>query len=325
MPEETRSAEKSWTLTAWRSSGELLASQGTRPYALQLHGSPYSFASALINEVQLLLDHAAEHRALVQTNIASGNDASPSWLFVTTYYWALFTALAFVRLFGRAAWYLDKEAMKSLVTGTTIKPPSAGTYILETGPVLGSSRREFLLKSSDDRFHEATWKLVADILRAHVQRVVADTTSGSQEQLAEIAIFKCVVEDPFVASNWPSTLRNAINYKPGFTYQSVHDKDLIENYQYYRSLSLNDWSSVVTQYNAISSTVRRNAHATTALVPATQLLALKAVILGELATRLSNEVIVERRLDRRWAAKRDRYLKRHVPNAGALIWPFSPP
>jgi hypothetical protein len=323
LPPDTRSAEKDWTLTTWRTSGEPMILPPPRPYSLYFQASPYSFASALLNEVQLLLDHAAEHRALVQSTVSAKNDCSPSWLFVTTYYWSLFAALAFVRLLGKAAWYLDKGSLNSLVAGTMAKAPAAGTYILHVGAIQGSARRDFFLRQSDERFHEATWKLVADLIKPNLDRVIHGATSGQTEQLSEISVFRCLADDPFRTTNWPSSLRNAINYKPGFTYQAVHGVDLIENYTFLRRLSLHDWSSLSDQYLAIAKDVKRGADPQNVLGPSTQLLALKAIILGELTTRLINEVIAERRLDRRWANKRERFLRARIPTTPGEIWPFT--
>jgi hypothetical protein len=323
LPDETRSAEKEWTLTAWRTSGELVLAPIQHPGSLTFQGSPYSFASAMLNEVQLLLDHAAEHRVMIHSNVSTNQVCSPSWLFVTTYYWALFAALAFVRLQGKAAWYLDKQSLKTLVAGTPMRAPSGGTYMLEAGTVQGSARRDFNLKQSSDRFHEATWKLVTELMKPHLDRVTSVTTSGETDQLAEISIFRCLVDDPFRTPNWPSTLRNAINYRPGFTYQSVHGVDLLDNYAFFRDLVPNGWESISTEYLAIARGISKGSEPDGVLEPATKLLSLKALMLGDLTTNLLNQVIVERRMDRRWGQKRDRFLRSKLPNDGHRIWPFA--
>lgn len=322
LPADTRSMDKGWNLTSWRESGEAIVLAPPRPYALLLQASPYSFASALLNEVQSLLDHAAEHRALVQVNVAANNDCSPSWLFVTTYYWSLFGALAFIRLLGRAAWYLDKQALKALVAGTGLKAPTSGTYVLHVGAIQGSARRDFYLKQSDERFHEATWKLVTELIRPHLDAVTASTTSANAAQMSEIAIFRCLADDPFRAPNWPSSLRNSVNYKPGFTYQSVHGVDLIEIYTFFRKLNVEDWGSLSDKYSSLARDVMPGSEPQTYLATAAKMLSLKALIFEELTTSLLNEVIAERRLDRRWASTRDRYLRSRTSSDANSVWPF---
>jgi hypothetical protein len=322
IPEETRSTQPDWNLTAWRTSGEpaVVSNVGNKT---TFQASPYSFGSALLNEVQSLLDHAAEHRAFIQCNISLKSDCSPSWLFVTTYYWGLFSALAIIRLLGHAAWYMDKRELHELFAGSGISPSGAGTYLLEVGTLQGTTRRDFHFAKTPDRFHEASWKLLDSWFTQQINAVTKTTTSNDTNQIAEISLFNCVIQQVFQTPNWSSTLRNAVNYKPGFTYKSVHGEDTIELYSFFRKLQLFDFNTLTHEYYDLLSLIPNNSSPIDEVSTAAKLVSLKAVLLDELANSLIREVVIERELDQRWASKRTTFLKNHIPHDKNKLWPFA--
>ena len=321
VPADTRDAQSDWNLVAWRESGEprVIGQSGK---ALLFQASPYTFGSALLNEVQSLLDHAGEHRAVVQKIAASQSDCSPSWLFVSTYYWGFFSALALIRLCGHATWFLDRKALAKLVAGSEIKAPGAGTFVLRVGDVRGTTIRDFQLISTPDRYHEAVWNLLSTLIYPEVKRVKAIVGSTDASQICELELFSCIAHDAFAPPNWPSTLRNAINYRPGFSYTAVHGVDPLRIGSFLRKFRITDFVSLSNQYSNLSSGLPAKCDLTKHLEVASKILSLKAVFLDELANAIMAAVINERRMDGRWTIKRINFLKKHLPVDG-YIWPFA--
>ncbi len=291
--------------------------------SIDFQAAPYSFASALVNEIQSLLDHASEHRAIVQKIATASNDCSPSWLFVSTYYWSFFCALALLRLGGLAAWHLDKKALQHLFAGSGLAAPGGGTYVLKVGQTLGTAKRNFHLTGQSDKYHETVWKTLASLTEPEIVRVKG-LPGASATQISELEMFMCIANDRFAPPNWPSTLRNAINYRPGFSYTAIDGIDSLKINSYLRKMRFKNVAALVSEYQTLSNELPVKCDVTQYIETTAKMVSIKAIVLGEIATSLMSEVISERKIDKRWSAKRGKFLTENLPADTDAIWPFAP-
>jgi hypothetical protein len=199
-----------------------LSSSTKKSFTLQV--TQREFGSALFADSQHLLNHATEHRAHLLSHIADDRSASPSWTFVTLYYFALFIALAWTRASNGSILYLDKKAIEKYCGMATVKP-AGGAYSarLYIDPSTQIPFVEFK-KCSSSHFHEAVWiavnKSVNDIFQEINQQSQARKLDAEEIlALRALGIFSGYsFKEPLV---WPSKLRNGVNYRPGFSYRSV--------------------------------------------------------------------------------------------------------
>ena len=93
-----------YSLSQWLGSGYYLCSAAGQS-AIALEASTNDIGAALLGDAEYFLDQAAEHKATALSLIRATDWTSPSWLLVTVYYWAYFSALALSRLTGGTAWF----------------------------------------------------------------------------------------------------------------------------------------------------------------------------------------------------------------------------
>lgn len=216
-------------LNVWRTAGShYLLSANAKGFNLGANQRDY--ASHLISEVEHLLNHAAEHRAHLVNSLSTGDEPSPAWAFVSLYYFALFVAMAWTRCANRGVLYLTKDAIKEYCGSPAGQLPGGGAFYAAAGldPATGVFGVDFR-KCSRSHFHEAVWIEAAD--QAAKAAVWLQTLSSGRrptsDEMLDLRSMKLLAdskfEDPLV---WPSTLRNALNYRPGFGYRSVpkHNK-----------------------------------------------------------------------------------------------------
>lgn len=210
-------------LGIWRTQGShSLISSSSKSFFLAVNHREY--AATLIAEIEHLLNHANEHRAHLLNAQSSAREASPSWLFVSLYYFSLFIAMAWTRATNGAILYLDKEAIREYC-GSVTPTPGGGAYkaSLKINASTGAAELE-MKKCGVSHFHEAVWIEVCAEAASAVKWIESFSaarkpTADEMLSLRGLRLFGGVgFDDPIV---WPSKLRNAINYRPGFSYRTI--------------------------------------------------------------------------------------------------------
>jgi hypothetical protein len=210
-------------LNTWRKSGShSLAASSNSSITLNVNSRDY--AANVFAEAQHLLNHASENRAYLISAAHSTTEPSPSWALVSLYYFSLYVALAWTRVANGAILYLDKAALLEL-TGSVTVTPRGGAFRAQftTLPSTGQSQVE-MKKCNNSHFHEAVWtRLTEDADSA--SNWLAATCANRQQTIEEENALRSLqlftgfsFTDPRV---WPSKLRNAINYRPGYSYRSI--------------------------------------------------------------------------------------------------------
>lgn len=280
-------------LNDWRSVGKITPTSDSSKKHVQLQVHPYEYGGATFNDAQALMNQATEHRATLHRLLQHSGDPSPSWFFVTIYYWGLFIALAWSRLVGSAIVYLDKPALIPLFQGSG-NLGAGGAYTLECGDIFGTSQRMVNLKKcSHSHFHEAVWSFLAtDMYSRYATANVKEKTTDPDIEL-EKRIFRCLAQDNFKEAHvWPSLLRNAVNYRPGFSYTAVSGKVMLDICSYLREMELASILEVVESYENISREIKKVGNLLSPVdvyIDASKLLVLKTLLLSELSESILNE------------------------------------
>ncbi len=226
IPQGSRSgARPSNSVAEFLRSGSYIVTLA-QPKSIHLEVTSVEFGSALLGDAAVLLDHAVEHQHVVCTSVRDAAWESPAWLLVSAYYWGYFSALAITRLVGRTTTFLTAPALAGLSTlapqPAPLQRPGAGAYSLRAEQVVSTDRREVVLGRSKDRLHEGTWKCMFGYLES--KRAVGDTSS----EPFETSLLSSMGEaSRLLGSDWPSAVRNAVNYVPGFAYGQVRNEDVL--------------------------------------------------------------------------------------------------
>jgi hypothetical protein len=213
-----------------------------------LKANQREFAGYFFAECQHLLNHAAEQRAHLLSVLSTKADPSPSWMFVSIYYLSLFVALAWTRVANKSILYLDKSSLDQYLQGSTPKP-GAGAHSVSAS--LGQSNNILVIdfnKCQSSHFHDAAWistnNIAADIARS-INQACSARRATSEEMLAlrGLGLFEGM---SFLRShNWQSKLRNAINYRPCFSYRSIPKNNILKIYSKITKATLNDTEAVI--------------------------------------------------------------------------------
>lgn len=173
---------------------------------------------------QHLLNHVMEHRAHLLNSISTGRESSPTWMFVTIYYMSLYAAMALTRAANSALIFLDKEALIEFC-GNAVPRPGGGAFLVSafTDPLTNQSQVR-IQDAKRSHFHEAVWANSDNELRKAFNWISlqSSTRSPSADELLDMRALNLFVKTKFqVGAVWPSKLRNALNYRPGYSYRSV--------------------------------------------------------------------------------------------------------
>ncbi len=162
-------------------------------------------------------------RALVQyMNIINSSDKlSSCWGVVTQYYFSFFSVNTLLRMSHRGNTYLnssDCKAISDVLTifnGELIKL-QPGNYVFNIIQYDDSSDLCLELKKSNSGTHEQTWLtlgLLVDELLVNKKK---------DEEYTLLRIIKQIADEYKV--NFPSILRNEINYRPQYGYMSINQE-----------------------------------------------------------------------------------------------------
>ena len=307
------------TLSGWFSRGYFSVAHPV-PHGLALVTSEKEIGISLLSEAEHLLDHASEHQVVVYRGTRTGSQWSPAWLVVTVYYWGFFLALALTRLVGRTIWFLDHDAVR-LING--LAPPGSpkirpGAFLLQCRLRLNVTEREVELTSRKDRLHDAVWRHLWRYLNA-LFKAHGPATSNS----LEYRLFSCLEEaSRILGEDWPSLLRNAVNYRPGLGYQAVQRLDRLEIHRAIREISEMDFDTIVPLLETELTRTRIIGSVSTRPSGVVRMLLHSVLLLNGLCRELHADMVDRQGLDSRWGKARMRYLQTSGVAAGRGEWPY---
>jgi len=235
-------------MNVWRTNGShhLL---GSSKKEFVLGANQRNYASHLIAEIEHLLNHASEHRAHMLNAISTNREPSPTWMFVSLYYFSLFIAMAWTRMANKGIFYLDKDAI-GIFCGAQKQAPAAGAYRVIASENLTKARFEVTYKKCNrSHFHEAVWLETSEITKQiHTWvRTLSSSRKPTDDEILAIRSMELFQGVKFIdQQTWPSTLRNSLNYRPGFGYRSVPKHNSLKTTSRLSKPRLNNLSEVLT-------------------------------------------------------------------------------
>lgn len=278
------------------------------------------FGSALLTDVELLLDSAAEHQVSLWRHVNTDAWLSPAWMAVTFYYWAFYLGQAITRLTGRTAWFVNKKAADSLKRLGPMAPasPGYGCFRLTCGPSVSVTDREVILEKAPSRVHDELWRVWSSLCDSRLRMLPCLSSTSLEERL-----FTCIARAARkLGPEWPSAFRNVVNYHVGFAYTSVRKLRILGTFGYLRTPQNYHIEDLVARFErSLLSVQSRDAML---LSPQTvcNLLVDYTFILHSIATELHIELISRNGLDRRWQMRRLTFLRSNnvlLKNTG---WPY---
>lgn len=206
----------STTVGEWLSTGSLVVKSSTKN-RVTFEAPIIEFGSSLLTEIENLLNHCFEH--LQELGCASQDKRvrSEAWNTVTAYYFAFFSASALLRLLGRPVVFLNRNQLQSFpkMLGSGIAPSQGAFEILFVSSI-SATHAEFSLHPTN-KVHEATWQCLLGIFDDMHRNL--SPKPDAREVLFYASLSTKVLFSQYVNFQWPSSVRNRANYRPGFAYK----------------------------------------------------------------------------------------------------------
>jgi hypothetical protein len=300
------------SLSAWQTRGYYTVA-AVNSKRFELVAASDDFGSALLTDVEHLLDCAAEHQVTIWKHVNQCEWLSPAWLGVTVYYWSYFLVMAITRLTGRTAWFLTKDYVRDLrkLGPTTTIAPGAGCFRLVCGPTASLTDRAIVLEKSDKRVHEEIWRLWFTGCR---ERLSAISTAASDP--LESRLFTAMVRSAKnLGDDWPSAFRTLINYRTGFGYSAVRKVTTLKPLSYLKQPRTYDEAGIIDRFENSVVAANRPEALTERPQVILELLVDLCILLHSLSRELHNELLDRHSLDSRWRGARNRFVGLHrIPN-----------
>ena len=305
-------------LHLWRDKGTFIVTACTKNHIV-IEAAGAEIGAVLLADTEHLLDQAAEHQASLREVLTTTKWHSPAWTLVTTYYWAFFLELALSRLTGRSVWFLDRVALSQMriLAGSPVQP-SAGPMYLTVDDYVSATNREISLKPSRSQYHDACWSLGQALIHKVFQD--SDQNSNSMEYRLWWSLKRTA---DLWGPNWPSKIRNAVNYRPGYCYREVIGRDRIDTMKLLRQRMPVKFQDLIGQIEDAVMSIPRGANPEACLGLSSSLLGLYAIALSAIAKTLHLEVITRQLGDSRWRNLRATFFSARCATSIRSVWPFS--
>lgn len=271
---------------------------------IEFDASESEIGCALLQDAERLLDHAMEQKTHLQTQCGLLDWSCGAWTAVTVYYWAFFSGLAIGRLLGRSMWRVGDEPVRRFggIAPAGAGSPGKGAFRLavKSGTTMG--RCAVSLKKDGSRFHDGMWRDLFGLLDAHYR------DAGATPPRTEEDRFYSVLKDAVDAygGDWPSAVRNRINYVPGAAYDQIRGGSGTGLPRWLKLKSPCSFEDSLRHFeDCMGGVGGRRPEADVAL--GAQLLGCLAFMLGALAEALHDELVLGNGLDRRDQERRSRF------------------
>ncbi len=318
VPPRTKSQySRPRTLREWRGSGFYIVTQATSKRFDVLAAAP-EISGVILSEAEFFLDHAAEHQVTISHHVHEQNWCSSAWLVVTAYYWAFYSGLALSRLLGDSVVFLDRSATDAFRTLATTQAgsPGPGAFRFKCGPLVTATERQLVFAKTSGRLHDLLWKVLFERFDACSQTVNADKTNQLEYRLFS-ALSGAVKQ---LRAEWPSTIRNAVNYQPGYGYVSVRQFAPFEVASYVRKPRQYGISEAVEKFEnqLAAASMAEGADGR----PAARMLLMLSILLHAISIEAHRDLIDRNSLDSRWSAARATFVRKHGLATEEGVWPW---
>lgn len=305
------------TLAGWQAQGTYtISSSSSTKFTVAV--APTDFGGALLSDAAFHLDHALEHQTSLMKTLSSHEWSSPAWQVVTFYYWSYFAAMALSRLLGETVWFVTPAVAQqfSRLAATGSARVTQGTYELSCGASLSAGTRELALVKRSRRLHEQLWATMFRLLGSVYDEVGPGVTAYQEERL-----FLAIIDSAqILGDDWPSALRNVVNYRPGFAYTAPRFKRCVDSFTYL-TVQEQTIDGLVDRLEN-NNIVMRNAPSVEAQPRiAARMLADMTVLISRIAHALHDEIVERNGIDRRWLTSKRRFAQQQGLTSAGSPWP----
>ena len=314
------------SIWGWRAKGSIQVLSNTST-TLELAVNPYEIAEATYCDIQHLMNHATEHRAYLVNSLATSRDPSPSWTFVTAYYWALFLSLALSRMQNKAVVFLDRHSVQAMSAGVVGATPGGGVFRISLDAFETTSRRKARLsKSRNSHFHEVVWSDVYLFSTTQVNdlELTSRERKLGEDEMLDLRAFRCFTGVRFKEPHaWQSTLRNAINYRHGFSYRSITENNDLRLFKLIQTPSKINLKTLIEECEIAISELKDVRDPLEAPATSASLLMYQALILDAYCRAALDGFCENRGIDTDLAQKRSQFLATYFePKKSNLLLPL---
>lgn len=291
----------STTVGEWLSTGSLVVKTSTKS-KVTFEAPVVEFGSSLLTEIENLLNHCFEH--LQELGCASQDKRvrSEAWNTVTVYYFAFFSASALLRLLGRPVVFLSRDQLQSFpkMLGSGIAP-NQGAFEVVFVSSISSTHAEFSLHPTN-KVHEATWQHLLGLFD-NMHRNLSPKPDA-REVLFYASLSTRVLFSQYVNFQWPSSVRNRANYRPGYAYKLQTARS--PNFKLISEWAQNESQDATKVLEAALGACRSDVANFRNHV---QLMTAVGTSLFLLARELYSDLLKRKTLDKRWEHNRRSYMK----------------
>lgn len=309
-------------LNNWRRGGAYrLMTSNKRGFTLAVNNIR-EYSAALFADSQHLINHVMEHRAHLMNALSTGRETSPTWIFVTVYYMALFSAMAWTRAANSAVVYLDTEAIIEFCGKNSTRPGGGAFLISTTTDPLTNQSEVRITKSNHSHFHEAVWVESMDGIGKAFHWIAgqANSRSSSADELLHMRALNLFLKTKFQTGPvWPSKLRNALNYRPGFSYRSVVRNNMLKLNSRLTKKPFEDFASLVGYGEHVQNNLGNSKDPLDVPNDAVDLLLVYGMILEKYAEEALNEVCQIQNLKSSARVQRNKFNKEHCKTPNSVL------
>lgn len=305
------------TLASWQAQGTYTISS-TSSTKFTVIAAPADFGGALFSDAAYHLDHALEHQASLMKVLGSGQWSSPAWQVVTFYYWSYFSAMALSRMLGRTVWFVTPMVAKqfSALAPAGLPRVAQGTYELVCGALLGAGSREIELIKRQRRLHEQLWTTLFGLFSSLYEEVGPGIAASQEERL-----FLAIINSANVlGDDWPSAIRNVVNYRPGFAYTAPRFKACIDAFAYL-SAQGQTIEGLIDRLENNNVAMRGGLGVEAQPNVVAKMLVDLTVLISRIAHALHDEIVDRHAIDRRWLANKRRFAQQQGLVSSGVPWP----
>ncbi len=305
------------TLATWQAQGTYtIASTASTRFTIA--ASPSDFGGALLSDAAYHLDHALEQQASLMKTLSSPEWSSPAWQVVTFYYWSYFVAMALSRMLGHTVWFVTPNVAKqfTMLAPSGSASMSKGTYEVICGPALSAGTREILLVKRSRRVHEQLWTTIFGLIGDVYNEVGAGVALPQEERL-----FLAIINSArMLGDDWPSSLRNVVNYRPGFAYTAPRFRSGIDSFSYL-SAQGQTIDGLIDRLENNNIVMRAAPSVEAQPKVAARMLVDLTILISRIAHALHDEIVDRSGVDRRWLASKNRFSQQRGLLVAGTPWP----
>lgn len=311
IPDGTKAIHRSEiTLGDWLKSGTYSV-QGCSKKSVQLELDHVEYSNVILLEVENLFNHCLEHIHEVVCFSEDARKRSDAWASVTAYYLGFFSSSILLRLVGEPISFLNREQLNRFKQlSNSGQTPSQGAYQFRVVRQISINQSELSIEQAD-KIHEATWKKTLGLLNEIRKR------QGVVQLADEAEFYDSLCTSEFfsggISFDWPSFVRNRVNYRPGFAYKLTREP-------FKTSRMIGAWKDAdhPDVFSLMRSSHRQYRQHPAEFSSSVGMMINVGISLFLLTRALYSELLERRSIDKRWEKERVTYFKQRNINDGAF-------